>query len=149
MVDTNILTCLVQPAHPQHAAVLDALAALGRRGDEPCVVPQNIYEFWAVCSRPREQNGLGLCTAQILAEVAKVTTFFRLLRDERAIFPRWQSLVVDYDVRGKNTHDARLVAAALRHDWTHLFTLSAADFRRYKEIVLITPESIRSPAAGG
>lgn len=148
LVDTNILTCLAQPAHPRHALVLDALAAMGRRGDEPCVVPQNIYEFWAVCSRPREHNGLGFSTPQTEAEVAKVVRLFPLVRDERAIFERWKTLVVAYDVRGKNAHDARLVAAAVRHGWKQLFTLNDADFRRYREIEVVTPESVLTAAGG-
>lgn len=86
LVDTNVLTCLAQPNHAQHALVLDALAALAGRGDEACIVPQNVYEFWVVSTRPREQNGLGLDAAQVKAELARMTDLFRMVRDERAIY---------------------------------------------------------------
>lgn len=147
LLDTNVLTCLIQPEHPQHARTLDALEVLRQRGDDFCLVPQNIYEFWVVCSRPREQNGMGLSAQQINDELTKIGNLFRLYRDERAIFQRWESLVAVYDVRGKNAHDARLVAAMLRHGWSCLFTLNAADFHRYTKIQVITPESIHEVTA--
>ena len=39
-----------------------------------------------------------------------------------------ERVVVDYDVKGKNAHDARLVAAMLRQDVSHLLTFNDQDF---------------------
>ena len=47
---------------------------------------------------------------------------FLFLRDERAVFEHWHDLVSQHEVRGKNAHDARLVAAMRRHGLTHLLT---------------------------
>ncbi len=41
---------------------------------------------------------------------------FRLLLDERGIFQHWRSIVKGNRVKGKPTHDARLVAAMERHE---------------------------------
>ena len=64
---------------------------------------------------------------------------FPLRLDERGIFGRWQSLVTKYDAKGKNAHDARLVAAMLRHGLTQVLTFNGSDFSRYTEIEAISP----------
>ncbi len=51
----------------------------------------------------------------------------------------WRQLVDRYDVRGRQVHDARLVAVMLTYDITHLLTLNAADFYRFEEITVVVP----------
>jgi hypothetical protein len=67
---------------------------------------------------------------------------FTLFRDERGILTEWERLVKQHDVKGKTTHDARLVAAMQRHDLTHLLTCNADHFTRFSGISLLTPESV-------
>ena len=45
LLDTNILTRAAQAAHVEHAIALQAVKAIGAQGDEPCIVPQVIYEY--------------------------------------------------------------------------------------------------------
>ncbi|HXM33725.1 MAG TPA: hypothetical protein VN920_00925, partial [Pyrinomonadaceae bacterium] len=59
LLDTNIILRLVEPAHSMHAAALDASSALLAADEAVHIVPQNIAEFWNVCTRPLNQNGLG------------------------------------------------------------------------------------------
>lgn len=65
LIDTNILARIAQPTHPQHTEALRALKAIRAQGKEPCMVPQVIYEYWAVCTRPVEANGLGMSTSEV------------------------------------------------------------------------------------
>jgi hypothetical protein len=58
------------------------------------------------------------------------------------LFSNAGQLVRNYDIKGKPAHDARLVAAMLRHDVTDLVTFNAGDFARYDEINVHTPEDI-------
>ena len=60
LVDTNVLLRLAQPTSPQHAPAQAALMALDSAGLELCLVPQVLYEYWAVATRPPSANGLGL-----------------------------------------------------------------------------------------
>lgn len=142
LADTNMLVRLSQPDHPLHDTVRAALKLLQTRGDDPCIVPQTIYEYWAVCTRPAAVNGLDLTVAEAAAELAEIRTLFGLFRDERAILQEWESLAVRCDVKGKTTHDARLVAAMHRHGVSHILTLNAADFRRFPGITVLTPEEV-------
>ena len=78
LLDTNILTRLVQTALPLHTVTVDALAELRRRGEVLCIVPQNLYEFWVVGTRPTAQNGLGLSPAQAQTELVRLKGLFSL-----------------------------------------------------------------------
>jgi predicted nucleic acid-binding protein len=106
------------------------------------IVPQVVYEFWVVATRPREQNGLGLSIADADAAVEERTGVFRLLLDERGVFIRWKELVRRHEVRGKLAHDARLVAAMQRHGIESILTFNAADFQRFTSIKVITPTDV-------
>jgi hypothetical protein len=53
---------------------------------------------------------------------------------------RWLNLVEKHAVVGKNAHDARIVAAMLRHNVVHLLTFNSKDFQRYSEIVASIPD---------
>src|SRR5690349_17355556 len=48
-----------------------------------------------------------MTTAAAQVEQAKVLSFLTFLPDPPGIFAEWQRLVVTYDVKGKNAHDAR------------------------------------------
>lgn len=67
---------------------------------------------------------------------------FPPLRDERGVLDRWEELVNAHQVHGKSAHDARLVAAMLRHGFTRLLTFNDRDFARFTEIKAIAPNSV-------
>src|SRR5215218_10450474 len=103
LIDTNVLTRSLQPNSPHFPAATTALRELNRRQERMCVVPQVLYEFWAVCTRPPGENGLGITTAQAGAEQVKIVSLFTLIQDTPAIFPEWQRLVAQHDVKGKSS----------------------------------------------
>jgi hypothetical protein len=89
-----------------------------------------------------------MSTAEAQLELDGLWPSFKLLRDERVIFETWQQLVLHHGVGGKSAHDARLVAAMLRHRVTHLLTFNAADFVRYSEINVVEPQDVRHLPSG-
>ena len=139
LLDTNVLLRMAQPEAEAAQAVLHTLDVLGLNGYRCFLVPQVIYEYWVVCSRPVDQNGLGHQLTHIARDIGRLQQMFTLLRDERAIFENWQLLVRDYEVHGKNAHDARLVAAMKRHAIDQLLTINSRDFQRYQEITIHVP----------
>ncbi|UUO08545.1 type II toxin-antitoxin system VapC family toxin [Blastopirellula sp. J2-11] len=142
LVDTSILVRASQPGSPQFTASVDAVTRIFNSDVGACIVPQVIYEYWVVATRPAAQNGLGLSAEQAAQELERLSDFFDLQRDERAIFEQWRQLVSTHQVLGKNAHDARLVAAMLRHGISHLLTLNPRDFQRYPAINVITPDTL-------
>jgi predicted nucleic acid-binding protein len=147
LVDTNILLRSVELIHPQHQIAIGALATLRVNGHEPVLVPQVVYEFWAVATRPVSLNGLGLDPALVDAAVDDIMQAYPIY-DDRGVLDLWRSLVVRYAVLGKLAHDARLVAAMLRHGVTHLLTFNAPDFARFQEVAALDPTAAALPPAG-
>jgi predicted nucleic acid-binding protein len=142
LLDTNLLTRAAQPSHPMYQVAVDAVAELRRQRETLHIVPQNLYEFWVVATRPLAQNGLALTPGQAEAEVARLTSWFAVLPDGPRILPRWQQLVVQHQIVGKNAHDARLVATMLVHGINRLLTFNTADFARYQQIIATSPQDV-------
>ena len=142
LVDTNILLRLVQKNSPMHLDTQRAILTLKKQGEFLCIIPQNIIEFWAVATRPLDKNGLGLSITQAEEESEKLKKIFILELDTPQIFTKWESLVIKHQVMGKQVHDARLAAAMVVHNITHLLTFNVDDFKRFSDIVVVDPRSI-------
>jgi hypothetical protein len=144
LVDTNILARAAEPSHLMYRLAVDSVAELRCQGETLCLVPQNLYEFWVVCTRPAALNGLGMSFAGAQAELARIKTLFTLLDDTPAIFPQWEQLVIQYQVQGKNAHDARLVAAMMVHGLSRVLTFNVGDFQRYQTLTVLEPRNVVS-----
>ena len=142
LVDTNILLRLVQKNSPMHLDTTNAIFMLKRQGKFLSITQQNLIEIWAVATRPIDKNGLGLSINQIVEETENIKNIFLVYRDTHQIFTEWESLVIKYQVMGKQVHDTRLVAAMLTHNITHLLTFNVEDFKRFTEIVIVSPYEI-------
>jgi len=142
LTDTNTLLRTLQPSHPQRETARVAIKALIERGGELHIVPQNLFELWVVATRPASQNGLGLSTTEAAAELMRLKSMFPLLPDPPAIYPVWESLVIQYRVAGKPAHDARLVAAMLVHGLTTILTFDRTGFSRYAGIEVLHPADV-------
>lgn len=105
LLDTNLLLRLAQVTSPQHADAKSAILALDDAELDLCLVPQVIYEFWVVATRPMEANGLGMDVKIAAVSIQEMLSDYRLLKDEPEIFDDWLSLVTNYEVKGKTAHD--------------------------------------------
>ena len=139
LLDTNILLRTSQTDHTMHKHAVDAAALLRTGGETLCIVPQNLYEYWVVCTRPKGANGLGLSVPEAELELNKLADLLTVVEDTSAILPIWRKLVIQHQVIGKNAHDTRLVAAMIVHKIERILTFNVADFQRYKEIVAVSP----------
>jgi predicted nucleic acid-binding protein len=137
LLDTNVLCRLAERGHPDHPIAENAIAELRRGQHELCLVPQVIYEYWVVVTRPVAENGLGMSTTDVDMAVTLWLEVFTLLPDDQGLFLLWRELARLHDAKGKSAHDTRLVAAMNRHGLTHLLTFNVADFRRYSGIEII------------
>ncbi|KAB8317925.1 PIN domain-containing protein [Tolypothrix campylonemoides VB511288] len=142
LVDTNVLLRSAQETHSMDKSSVQAVRILLEQGKRLCIIPQNLIEFWVVATRPIEVNRLGLSVADAFNELEQLKNCFVLLPDTASIFPVWESLIAKYKVTGKPSHDARLVAAMIAHNLTHLLTFNTSDFRRFSEITALDPHNI-------
>jgi predicted nucleic acid-binding protein len=144
LIDTNVLVRLAHLGSEQQPVAMQALTSLRTQQHSLRLVPQVIYEFWSVATRPIDRNGLALPVAAVNTFINEWQALLPVLRDERAILGIWQKLALDHGVQGKQAHDARLVAAMQRHGLTHILTFNVGDFKRYSEITVLDPVQVSS-----
>ena len=143
LIDTNILLRLSKRDDPRLALVQAALDALAERGSEICCTPQNVSEFWNVCTRPADRNGFGLSIQETDQRLQVIERTITVLADNERIYPEWRRLVVRHSVSGVQVHDARLAAAMHVHGISHILTLNQPDFERYTSITVVHPQNVR------
>ena len=142
LVDAHILLRLVQPASSQNIDARSAIMVLEDLGSDLCLVPQVLYEYWVVATRPAAVNGLGLAPVDVDELMQDLLDDYSLLKDERGVFTRWHELVATHSNKGKLAHDARIAAAMFRHGLTNLLTFNKPDFERFAGIQVFTPAEI-------
>lgn len=142
LLDTNALIAFVNPRGTTSQVVHRALQRLVENQQLLQIVPQNLYELWAVATRPTGENGLGLSVTQAKAALESAKRMSSLLPDNSHVTAEWERLVFENDVKGKSAHDARLVAAMLAHDITQLLTFNGRDFSRYPGITILDPADL-------
>lgn len=143
LIDTNVLLRSADPDHPMYNNATNAISLLRNQGETLCIVPQNLIEFWNVYTRPANKNGLGHTAEEAGEEIRRLKAFFTIVADTASIYDQWERLVVQYQVKGVNVHDARLTAAMLVHGLTHILTFNIEDFNRYAgEITPVHPTAV-------
>jgi predicted nucleic acid-binding protein len=144
LLDTNILTRAAQRKHSQHAVALRAVSELRRRGDLLFVVPQNLYEFWVVATRPAGENGLGRSPSDAAGRLEQIRRSYTFLPDPPELFSTWERLVTENLVSGKAAHDVRLLAAMELAGIEAILTFNDRHFTRYGEITVLSPDEVAS-----
>lgn len=142
LLDTGILLRLVDARDVQHAAVLGALARLGDQAEPLLIATQNVAEFCNVLTRPIAANGLGLSSKEAIQFLNRdIHSICEVLPENDRVYDEFLRLIAQYDVVGKQVHDARLVAMMLTWHVDNLLTLNDRHFRRYEPegIVIVTP----------
>jgi predicted nucleic acid-binding protein len=144
LLDTGILLRLVDNNDPQHSTIRLAVRALISRSEDLVITTQNIAEFCNVATRPVANNGLGLPTATAVDLLRREIEPICAVLVERDTLPaEFKRLLTQYNVVGKQVHDARLVAMMLTWQIENMLTLNERNFQRF------APEgiSVVSPAA--
>lgn len=134
LLDTNLLTRMTRSHDPQSGLARAAIRALLCRRERLIIVPQNLYEFWAVATRasgapPAGRNGLGMTPVQAGHWLRFFQRRFTLLHDREELCSIWQVLVEAHGIAGYQAHDIRLVAAMQSYGVQQLLTFNARDFR--------------------
>ncbi len=143
LLDTNVLLSSLRRGSAQREEAKRAVQKLLQAGDDLLVTPQVLIEFWSVATRPAEANGMGLEPSFVGRYVERIGLRFPELPDVKDVFKNWLALVKTHERRGKQVHDARLVAVMLTHGVENLLTFNADDFGRYQEIKAVHPADVK------
>jgi predicted nucleic acid-binding protein len=106
------------------------------------ILLQNVSEFWNVCTRATDKNGLGFSISQTDSHLKRLESLFVVLADTEDVYKNWRELVVDHGVLGVKVHDAKIVAAMKAHGVPNLLTFNSQDFTRYSEISVFAPQDV-------
>ncbi|GAB4456844.1 MAG: hypothetical protein OHK0029_15450 [Armatimonadaceae bacterium] len=144
LADTNLLLRTIQPEHPMHEPASRAIEAILTSGKSIAILPQNVREFWNVCTRPRERNGLGMTHSEVDEAITLLEASFPVLEDGLSVYREWRQIVLAYSVTGVQVHDAYLAASMRVHKIPSILTFNAGDFARYADlgITAIHPDSL-------
>jgi predicted nucleic acid-binding protein len=142
LLDTNILLRHARVTDPDFAKADTAITMLHANGEVLCVIPQNVYEFWAVATRPTAANGLGFSVPECQVHVSRIKRLFHFVPDLPTLFSEWEALVGTHACHGRVSFDARLVAAMRTHGITRLLTFNGGDFARFPGLNILDPASI-------
>ena len=142
VLDSNILLRSLEEDHPQQDDALAAINKLVSRREEVFLIPQVLYEFWVVATRPKAENGLELGVAETAAALAKFESVFPLKSDDQDVYKQWRQLVTLHAVLGKPSHDARIAAALTVHGITHLVTFNKRHFKRFPSFTALLPSEV-------
>lgn len=131
LVDTNVLLSATAPLRPFHQAALAVLNDWPNQGIVLMASSQVLREYLVVATRPIEVNGLGLGVDEALANVMAFRGRMRLLVESEAAWDRLRGLIATHSCKGKQIHDANVVASALTSGVAKLVTANVGDFSRF------------------
>jgi predicted nucleic acid-binding protein len=144
-LDTGILLRLIDKKDALHAVVENAVDTLVVRQEELLITTQNMTELRNVATRPIANSGLALSPSAIAKLYEDTIEPACAIAVETKFLPIvLRRLLSQYNVVGKQVHDARLVAMMLVWQVENLLTLNDRDFRRYEPegIKIVTPASL-------
>ena len=143
VLDTNVLLRMTHPPDPLYRTAVKAEKLLLAQGIEFLLLPQTIYEFWVVSTRPTSaRGGLAQTPAQTRRRLRALMDRFDLRSDPPDLVLRWQKLCLRNKVEGVGAHDARLVAAMQAHGIAHILTFNGVHFTRYKGLTILDPAKV-------
>ena len=76
---------------------------------------------------------------EALAALEALRPAFRALSPTSETFTALTHLVRRYEVRGKQVHDANIIAIMATYGMNTLATYNRGDFQRFEEVTLLTP----------
>ncbi len=145
LLDTNILLRAADIDSPFHSLANNAITQIITTQNECVITSQILIEFWVVATRPLDVNGLGWDTPQTEDYINDLLDNFTLIPETSEIFTNWFQLVTTYNIKGKRTHDLRLLAVMKSHNITHLLTFNPRDFIKVPNLTIVHPQDLITP----
>jgi len=139
-VDTNVLLRAFFSTFPEHERVRAMVDQLLGEDCDLWISRQVIREFLVQVTHPHTFT-TPLTIEQVIRQVEQIETLFRVADDTHDITACLLVLLQIFPTRGKQIHDANIVATMRIYGIERLLTLNPTDFRRYEGyIFLLTPD---------
>lgn len=140
-VDTNVLLRAFHSTFPEHQRVRAMVDQLLGEDCELWISRQVIREYLVQMTHPNT-FAPPLAIEQVIRQLAQIETLFRIADDTPDVTAHLLALLQTYHTRGKQIHDANVVATMLANSIDTLLTLNLADFQRFEDrITILTPDT--------
>jgi len=131
VLDTNILLAATDESREDHEDAIAAINVWPASGVVLYTSGQILREYLAVATRPVDHNGLGMTQPDAIANVRALRARLNLLSEDVKVSGRLLELLDTIECRGKQVHDANVVATMLVHGIDTVVTLNVDDFARF------------------
>ncbi len=135
-LDTNILVAASVAEHPSHAAATALLDKLTAKRTPLCISPQVCREFLVALTR-KAVSGRDFTVEEALEALDTWRSACVVVEENLGVLAELLALVRERQVRGKQVHDANIVATMRSKSITRLATLNVGDFERYEDDISI------------
>jgi predicted nucleic acid-binding protein len=136
-VDTNILLRVLLTEMNLHAKCDALLKRTLRENIELWISGQVIREFIVQATHPRTLKE-PLTIEQVVHQLNTIQPSFHIADETPAVREQLLKLLLEYPTRGKQVHDANIVATMLVYGIDTLLTLNVDDFRRFEDKITLT-----------
>jgi predicted nucleic acid-binding protein len=135
-IDTNVLVAATVESHPSHATAVALLGRLVADKAPLSISTQVCREFLVVLTRqPVEERTFSVDEAQ--AALERWRSSCTVLGDDEAVLAELLDLVRRHGVKGKQVHDANVVATMRANGISRLATFNVGDFQRYEDEIRV------------
>lgn len=135
-LDTNILVYASSIRAPFHQSALTAVQKAHETNTELWISRQVLREYLAALSRPQPFAASGALDV-LVSDVRYFSTHFSVAEDCAEVTEALLDLAVRFDIRGKQIHDANIVATMVVYNIPTLLTANVGDFTRYESLINI------------
>jgi predicted nucleic acid-binding protein len=135
-VDTNVLVAATVESHPSHATAVALLARLVADQAPLAISTQICREFLVVLTR-QPVEGRTFSMDEALAALARWRSSCAVLGDDPGVLVELLDLVRRHGVKGKQVHDANVVATMRANGIGRLATFNVVDFERYEDEIRV------------
>jgi predicted nucleic acid-binding protein len=135
-IDTNVLVAATVVTHPSHATAVSLLSRLIADQTPLAISSQICREFLVVLTR-QPVEGRTFTTDEALAALGRWRSSCAVLGEDQVVLTELLELVRRHGVRGKQVHDANVVATMRANGIARLATFNLADFQRFEDEIRV------------
>jgi len=139
LVDTNVLVYAFDPEFQYGTASRRLVEGAQQEDAGLCVAPQVLAEFFSVVTRPGPSSRTPVEAIDAITQLLGLPGV-TLLPVPVSVVAIWTGLVRRHPVSGGDVFDVQLVATMLGNNVRRIYTYNRADFERFEEIQVLTPE---------
>jgi predicted nucleic acid-binding protein len=137
-LDTNVLVAASVNVHPSHARAVVLLSRLLSERVPLVISSQICREFLVVLTR-QPVEGRNFSTQEAIDALDRWRATCTVFDDDLAVLTELIAIVRRYAVKGKQIHDANVIATMRANGVARLATFNAADFHRFEDEVRLEP----------